>query len=45
LELAVQVEVQVLAVWALAQFTEWSWLAVVQAVEMVSERVLLEQPH
>jgi hypothetical protein len=45
LELAVQVEAQVLGVWVLARFTEWLWLAVVQAVEMVSERVLLEQSH
>jgi hypothetical protein len=35
LELAVQVETQVLGVWALAQFTEWLWLAVAQVVETV----------
>jgi len=45
LELVVQVEPQVLEVLALARFTEWLWLAVAQAAEMVSERVLLEQPH
>jgi hypothetical protein len=44
-ELVERVVYQVLEVMALAQFTEWLWLAVVQAVEMVSVLVLLGQSH